>query len=189
MSLDEIRKEIDRIDLEIRELLLRRLDCSRRVAEIKMEDAHPVIYRPEREKAILGSLGSGMPDDIRACYVPAARKIIETSRMHQYDLLCDALPDLFGKISEGFDTSSPSSSVTVTLTRPDVPGSMASILGMIGDRGFDMQAMKLLSCSEDGSSATFELTIAGDISSAPMRSLLVQLCMESTDFSITDIRR
>ena len=61
MSLDEIRVDIDRIDKEIRQLLMDRLDCSKRVVESKVADGNYTIYRADREKAILEKLGAGIP--------------------------------------------------------------------------------------------------------------------------------
>ena len=49
MSLDDIRKDIDTIDSSIRDLVMKRLDCSSRVIHSKIEDGNYVIYRADRE--------------------------------------------------------------------------------------------------------------------------------------------
>ena len=52
MNLDEIRKEIDSIDSQIVELFTKRMECSRSVAEYKLENGMK-IFDPERELKIL----------------------------------------------------------------------------------------------------------------------------------------
>lgn len=52
MNLEEIRKEIDGIDNNILELLLRRMECAKKVAEVKGGKDLP-IYNEKREQEIL----------------------------------------------------------------------------------------------------------------------------------------
>ncbi len=52
MKLEDIRKDIDRIDKELVPLLKERMDCSLQVAEIKKAEGLP-IYHPVREQEIL----------------------------------------------------------------------------------------------------------------------------------------
>ena len=60
---------------------------------------------------------------------------------------------------------------------------MSSILNMVGDYGYNMQYMELISFNPD-KTVTFELTILGDLSQTPMQTLLFQLSKESQDFQI-----
>ena len=89
MTLEEVRCQIDSIDAEIRELIMKRLDCSRNVAMVKQASGNLVIYRAEREAEILERLSLGVPDDRKAEYLAVVKKIMETSRMYQYGLLYD----------------------------------------------------------------------------------------------------
>jgi len=57
MTLDELRKEIDRIDDELLKLLNRRIEVVQKVGELKHRTG-AAIYRPEREKAIIERLVS-----------------------------------------------------------------------------------------------------------------------------------
>ena len=52
MELNELRNEINRIDDEILELFLRRMDVAEQVADYKREHDLP-IYQPQREREIL----------------------------------------------------------------------------------------------------------------------------------------
>jgi chorismate mutase/prephenate dehydratase len=55
ITLDDLRKKIDQIDSRLLELLNERMDVVRQVGELK-RSTNAIIYRPEREKAILDRL-------------------------------------------------------------------------------------------------------------------------------------
>lgn len=57
MTLDEVRKEIDKIDDHLLELLNQRMRWVQRVGEIKNKSKE-IIYRPEREKQIIERLNN-----------------------------------------------------------------------------------------------------------------------------------
>lgn len=57
MTLDEVRKEIDKIDDELLQLLNKRMQWVQRVGEIKNKSKE-IIYRPEREKQIIERLNN-----------------------------------------------------------------------------------------------------------------------------------
>ena len=185
-SLDEIRVEIDSIDEQIQQILMKRLDCSTEVVQAKIRDKNYVINRPDRESAMLERLGKDIPKERRSGYLAVVRKITETSRMYQYGILFEQVPELFAAISAGIDLTVETNTITVQMKRPNLPNSMSAILSMIGDYGFDMERMQLLGYSENRSMASFELTIRGDISQIHMQKLLLQLSMESEEFKITD---
>ena len=52
MKLEDIRKDIDKVDKELVPLLKKRMECSLKVAEIKAKEGLP-IYHPQRETQIL----------------------------------------------------------------------------------------------------------------------------------------
>ena len=185
--LDEIRKDIDRIDGQIRELLMQRLDLSEQVAAAKIDDKNYVIYRADREKAMLARLGQGIPEDRLADYLAVVRKVTETSRMYQYGLLFDNVPELSQKLLEDVQLPENAGAVRLRLTRDNVPNAMSAILSMIGDAGYDMDRMKLLSYSGDRSQVSFELTILGDLHEKRMQQLMLAISMESTDFQLLEV--
>ncbi len=183
-SLDEIRIDIDWIDEQIQKILMQRLDCSEEVVHAKIRDRNYTINRPDRESSMLERLGKAVPESRKSGYLAVVRKITETSRMYQYGILFEEVPELFAELSEGFDLTHPTETVTVTLSRPNIPNAMSAILSMIGDYGFDMERLQLLGYSEDESTASFELVIRGDLSVIQMQKLLLQLSMESDNFKI-----
>lgn len=187
-TLTDVRQEIDTIDTEIRELLMRRLDCSRKVAHAKLKSGDITIYRADREKEILKRLGNEVPDDRRDGYLAVVRKIMETSRMYQYGIIYDRLEGVFEKISEGIEIPENADRVKILLTRPNRPNAMSSILAMIGDYGYNMEKMLLIKDDAEKGTVTFELTILGDLNTEHMKKLMFQLSMESGEFRILEVR-
>lgn len=184
MDLNEVRAQIDRIDPRLRELLMERLNCSYQVARAKAEAGETQIYRADREADILKKLSQGVSPERLAGYRSVVRKIMETSRMYQYHLLYDWNEQVFDPLVEGLKIPSRSSTVTVRVTREDHPNAMASILSMIGDYGFNMERMELISEDKDRRTVTFDLVIRGDLNEREMKTLMFQLSGECLYFKI-----
>lgn len=187
MKLEEARKKIDGIDPKIRELLMERMDCSYEVAKAKTESGDLTIYRADREEEILSRLGKEVPEERRDGYLALVRKIMETSRMYQYGLIYDWVPGLIDPLLEGVEIPNPAKLVKLRLTRPDRPNAMSSILSMVGDYGYNMERMILISENHADKSVTFELEILGDINNTHMKKLIYQLSMESRDFQLLKV--
>ena len=187
MTLEEIRCQIDSIDAEIRELIMKRLDCSRNVAMAKQASGNLVIYRADREAEILERLGQGVPEDRKAEYLAVVKKIMETSRMYQYGLLYDWNGGLFSERFGEIDIPTEPSHIRFTLTRPNQPSSMAQILSMIGDYGCNTKLMELVGEDKENGTVTFTLTILGNLNEEHMKKLMYQLSMESRDFTIEHV--
>ncbi|WOC32569.1 MULTISPECIES: bifunctional chorismate mutase/prephenate dehydratase [Caproicibacterium] len=85
MELSEIRKEIDAIDAQLLPLFIRRMDCAKKVAEVKRRDGTPV-FNLEREQEILNRIAAQAGE-----YGGAARIVYNTimseSRALQHTLL------------------------------------------------------------------------------------------------------
>ena len=84
MSLKPIREEIDRIDEQLAELFVRRMECSKKVAEYKIEHGMEVVNR-EREDEVLDKAAGRA-----GIYGNSARllysTVLELSRALQYDM-------------------------------------------------------------------------------------------------------
>ncbi len=187
MTLEEIRKTIDAIDPQIRDLVMERMDCSRQVAEAKLASGDLRIYRADREEEILARLGEGVPAGRRAPYLALVRKIMETSRMYQYGLLFDAREDLFEPLIRDLSIPKEPARLRLCLTRPDRPGSMASLLGMVGDYGCNMETLLQLPRDRQDGKVSFELVLQGNIKEKSVQKLVFQLSMESEDFRIMEV--
>lgn len=183
--MDQIRKAIDDIDLQIKNLVLKRMDCSYTIARKKFAAGIADVYQAEREAAIMEKLAYGVPENRKAEYLSLVGKIMETSRMYQYGLIYDWDKSVFDLVPGSELCGDFSSQVIVRLSRSNQPNAMSTILSMVGDYGFDMLRMELIKCTDD--IVTFDLTILGDASQDHMRKLLFQLSKESEDFSIRSV--
>lgn len=187
MTLEEIREQIDALDPCIRDLLMERMDLSFYVAESKRESGDFRVYRPDREEKILDRLGQGVPEERKAAYLAVVRRIMEASRMYQYGLLFDWAGGLFEPLAEGLVIPENCEYVRIRLARPDRPGSMSSVLGMVGDYGFNMKSMTLLEEDPEKGEVAFELVIRGDLHQKHMQKLMFQLSMECGKFKIVEV--
>ena len=207
MTLAEVRQIIDKIDPQIRELLMQRLDCSREVVNAKLAAGETTIFRADREEQVLARLGEGVPEDRLPGYLSAVRKIMETSRMYQYGLMYDRLNDPFAPLSVGLVIPDPCSLVTVRFSRTDKVNALSQILSMIGDYGYQLEAISQVTESDvPGSSGTakdsapdlseetkdgmpdrlvtFDVRIRGSLHDVSMKKLMFQLSKECAFFRI-----
>lgn len=83
MDLHEIRRDIDRIDNQIKQLFLQRMEVSGRVAEAKMKTGDSIL-KPEREKQVIERLTGDVPENLRTEYTAFLKKLMMVSRKYQY---------------------------------------------------------------------------------------------------------
>ena len=84
MTLEEIRKQIDEIDNEILKLLLKRLQYSKQIADLKFDSSTP-IYDETRENEILNRLKVNSKDNHK--YIaPIFSEILTTSKNIQEEI-------------------------------------------------------------------------------------------------------
>lgn len=83
MELSEVRKNIDRVDGEIRKLFIERMSLADQVACIKAE-TEDVIYKPDREEAIIKKQTEEMDSRLVREYTALIKRIMEVSRKYQY---------------------------------------------------------------------------------------------------------
>lgn len=86
MQLDEIRKEIDTVDDEMRNLFLRRMELSRQIALVKAGTGD-AVRKPDREKAMIARLSEGMDPQLLDFYRSFLEHILFLSRSFQEQLL------------------------------------------------------------------------------------------------------
>lgn len=188
MTLQEIRKEIDAIDPQIRELLMKRLDCSSAVADAKIASGDLTIFRADREEAILKRLGEGVPEERLPGYLSVVRKIMETSRMYQYGLMYDKLPDPFGPLADGLTIPADCRNVCVSFSRANRPNALAQVLSMIADYGYDLEEISQTGGDATSETVIFQMQIRGDLNETHMKKLMFQLAAETQDFRIVSCK-
>ena len=99
MGLEEIRKNIDAVDVKMRELFLKRMDLSRQVVEEKKRTGAKVYVPKREEEVILGRI-KGMEEHVPE-YKMFVRQVMAISRIYQYS--CLALPESLNILSSGKD--------------------------------------------------------------------------------------
>ena len=98
MDLLELRNEIDRIDRELTDLFLRRMDVSAQVAEYKRE--HQMrVQDPSRERALLEKISQLSGEDMEEYTRILYSTILDLSRSYQYKKLGSDSP-LYREITD-----------------------------------------------------------------------------------------
>ena len=180
MTLAEIRKEIDRIDPQIKELFLQRMEAAKHVAEVKYASGDE-IYKAEREAEILARLSEDVAPELKIEYTAFVRKMMEVARKYEYGLIYDWNPEVVQPILAEAKESG-NGYVKMELVRPNQLNGLSVILTMIGDYGFHLKDIKVL--EENQEEARFRLVIRGELQDEAMKKLLYQLSKESKDFHV-----
>ena len=86
-TLDEARKEINRIDKEMARLFEERMRCAEAVAEYKRESGMP-IFDPEREAEIIDKNSALIcKEELRHHYVRFLQELMNISKDYQAEIL------------------------------------------------------------------------------------------------------
>lgn len=88
MTLEEVRKEIDKVDSQIKKLFSERMELAENVAKVKAETGD-VILKPEREEIIISNLTEDVKPSIVKEYTALIKRIMEISRKYQYGITLD----------------------------------------------------------------------------------------------------
>lgn len=86
MGLDKIRQEIDEIDIQMKELFLKRMDLSGQVAEEKKKTGG-AVYVPHREKEMIENRSKDVESEKLPEYQAFIKQVIGISRTYQYSKL------------------------------------------------------------------------------------------------------
>ena len=80
MTIDDIRREIDRLDDELLQIFNQRADLALKIGELKKEHNLP-IYDPSREKKIFDKMKTDNPGPLdNAAIVRLFERVIDESR-------------------------------------------------------------------------------------------------------------
>ena len=82
MTLADVRKNIDRVDKEIKQLFKERMVLADNVAQVKAETEYD-IYKPDREEAIISNLTGDVDDNSKMESTALIKRIMEISRKYQ----------------------------------------------------------------------------------------------------------
>ena len=181
MSLEDLRKEIDEIDKNIKELFVKRMQVVEKISDYKAETGDE-IYKPEREAEMLKKCSRGMDASVKEEYVSLVRKIVMLSREHQYKRLFNKgyLKDV--SVS-GYQPNH--NRLGVSFNCNDECGSLTFVLSIISDYGVNIKNLNLTNITENGLIAyRVELLMDMGIDSEKEKALITQLMKETDDFKI-----
>ncbi|MBR6402548.1 MAG: chorismate mutase [Eubacterium sp.] len=181
MTLEDLRKDIDDIDKDIKELFVKRMQVVEQIAEYKAENGEE-IYRPDREAELLDRCSDGLAPSIKEEYISLVRKLVTLSREHQYK-------ELFKK---GYlkDVSvsgyqSKHNRLAISFNCDDKCGSLTYVLSIISDFGVNIKNLNLTNITENGLIAyRVELLMDMGVDSEKEKALITQLMKETDDFKI-----
>lgn len=91
-NLNEIRKDINAVDGEIRELFLKRMALAEEVVTYKMCTGDRIL-KPEREKQILDTARNTVPPALQQEYLSFVKTAMRVSRKQQYETLLNQHPE------------------------------------------------------------------------------------------------
>lgn len=194
--LEDIRTEIDTIDAQVRELIMRRMDCSAQVAAAKLAAGSTEVFRPDREASMLEHHGALVPQERRAGYQAALRRVVEASRSYQYGIMYAQLGDAAtcGQLPGAELLEERGRFVELQLSCLGTAASLATLLGMVAEHGVGLAGIEQLSAGEGAAEGAgegavrYRLTLAADAASPAVRKLLWQLSKESLELRITAVR-
>ncbi|MBO4941167.1 MAG: prephenate dehydratase [Clostridia bacterium] len=129
-ELETLRNEIDQIDSELLPLFLKRMECSKKVAEYKRKNNLPVLDK-SREKQILDHKASMIPLDKASFVRDFFSEIMAISRKAQRQLLSDG--NLENSLFEGFDQCSLKENPTVVFQGVAGANSETALMKIFGD--------------------------------------------------------
>lgn len=176
MSLDEIRQEINTIDARLKELFLKRMDCSGQVAEEKKKTKGSVYVR-EREAEIIARELADVPEEKKPEYEMFLKQVITISRTYQYSRMdlpegLEEIRDHRGELSIGFSCGE-------SLER--ISGALLA-LKMAGIALQEIQARE-----GQGKNMYCQMRVSGDFTGALAKGAVLQIYEENEEVSVQKI--
>ena len=182
MDLNQVRKDIDRIDGQMKPLFIERMGCAQRVAAVKAQSGGDVFVL-ERELAIIEKSLAGVDAAISAEYVGFLRNLFSVSRHYQYGLLPEMQKKVIGSAlaEAGLEENTPHSSVTVTFKCFAQPSNLNILCNAIILSNIAIKEMQV--ATVDGIQQV-TMVLAGNLKDAKFRAVLTQIAKESNGFTI-----
>lgn len=103
MNLEEIRNEIDSIDTELVSLFKKRMECAKKVAEVKKKE-NKIILNKSREREIINRVANLAGEDLQSQTKVLYSTLFDLSRSYQMQLMADNSP-LEEQIKKAMETT------------------------------------------------------------------------------------
>lgn len=182
--LDQIRKDIDAIDTKIKELFLKRMECSKRVAEAKAVTGGDV-FAPDREKQIIEKRAADV-EGVYDEYVTFLKILMSISRRYQYGILTNMQDAVLEKALTEAELSieKPHNEITVSFSCVKGKNEANLFLNMVVLNGVELKNMKI---ETEETLQHVTMNLAGSLKDNNMRQLLCQVAKEAVDFRILSL--
>ena len=172
MTLEEIRKEIDQTDAQIKKLFLQRMELALMVAQTKAETGD-AVYKPDRETEVLKRQSADLPQGLCRAYTAVQKKMMAASRMVQYEYLREH------QEGSGGETKEQGYCRRIVLKKPDA-ASMTALLTILADYGVQV---RLLPADSQEEGVSMMILPEGGLRSGD--ALYLQLTREIPGLTIT----
>lgn len=186
MTLEEVRKVIDRVDTQIKPLFLERMACADHVAAAKAENGSDVFV-PDREDEIILKRTGDVDVSVKREYEMFLRHLMSVCRRYQYGILTKMQEQVIADALKqaGLDKHVSHEQITVSFTDHREKSSLNLYLNMIRLNEIPIDHMELKS---QGNEQQVTIQLHGNLNQSDMRRLVCQLGKEAENFQILSLQ-
>lgn len=168
MELNEIRQEIDKIDTQMKELFLSRMELSARVIATKKKTGG-AVYVPEREAEIIKRRSEGIQEDKLLEYQMFIKQVMGISRTYQYSKIIGNAVELSKLPTNEWE-------IVLEITESKEKSNLVTALDALALAGISLVTMSQM--EETSGGKVYQLVLAGDFSKELARGAILQICRE-----------
>lgn len=186
MTLEEARKEIDAVDTQMKPLFLKRMECARKVAEVKAETGGDVFVL-ERELAIIEKRAGDVDPEVYDEYVMFLRHLMSVSRRYQYGKLL-GMQDMVvdgAAAAAGINENAPHTQVEITF---DCQAEASDLNLFVNMAKLNQVCIVRMNVETRDGLQTVSMVLGGNLKESNMRRLLCQIGKEAEHFQIASVR-
>lgn len=182
MKLEDVRKEIDAVDSQMKPLFLNRMVCAKHVAEAKAVSGADV-FAADREDEIIAKRTNDVDEDVKKEYEVFLRHLMSVSRRYQYGMLKNMQESVITKALQqaGLDENAVHDQVVVSFSYLREMNKLNLYVDMVCLNDIVIEAMQVV---PEGEKQHVILSLKGNMKQSNMRQLLCQLGKESENFKI-----
>ena len=182
MTLEEIRKQIDAIDTQMKPLFLQRMECARHVAEEKQKTGGDVFVQ-EREQEIIGKRASDVDVDVHEEYVAFLKHLMSVCRRYEYGFLEHMQVEVIGEAmaDSGLCKEVEHKKVKISYSCKKKDSALNLYMNMIN---LNRIAVENMNVKTEGEDQIITMILEGNINNSNMRQLLCQIGKEAEHFTI-----
>ena len=190
MELADIRKEIDSVDNQMKELFIKRMALSDTIIKGKIESGAE-IYSPEREQQIIDERSKDVDESIRDEYRVFVKNTIGLSRKYQYLVKCESDPKGTFEFVEAhsfiknLDSTNNANRIKVTFICEDEAGSLVNVLSIVSDFGISVNDVETKRI--ENNVYKMMMVLKAPIKELNTQACLYQLITEINNFKILDV--